>query len=80
MGTMSIGHWLIVLLVVLLVFGPKRLGNIGKGLGEGMRGLREGLAGKGEDPASTDDAASAKQIPGNPSTAPRDTAESGRSA
>jgi sec-independent protein translocase protein TatA len=80
MGTMSIGHWLIVLLVVLLVFGPKRLGNIGKGLGEGMRGLREGLAGKGEEAERTDEAASAKQINGNPSTAPHDTAESGRSA
>ena len=31
MGAMSIGHWLIVLVVVLLVFGPKRLGDVGKG-------------------------------------------------
>lgn len=46
MGTMSIGHWLIVLLVVLLLFGPKRLGDVGKGLGQGLKGLREGLAGK----------------------------------
>jgi sec-independent protein translocase protein TatA len=46
MGTMSIGHWLIVLVVVLLVFGPKRLGDVGKGLGQGLRGLREGLANK----------------------------------
>lgn len=74
MGTMSIGHWLIVLLVVLLVFGPKRLGNIGKGLGEGMRGLREGLAGKGDD-----DDASAKQIPGTPG-ASNEGAEGSRSA
>jgi sec-independent protein translocase protein TatA len=46
MGTMSIGHWLIVLVVVLLVFGPKRLGDVGKGLGQGLRGLREGLSSK----------------------------------
>jgi sec-independent protein translocase protein TatA len=50
MGTMSIGHWLIVLVVVLLVFGPKRLGDVGKGLGQGLRGLREGLANKDPDP------------------------------
>jgi sec-independent protein translocase protein TatA len=41
---MSIGHWLIVLVVVLLLFGPKRLGDVGKGLGQGLRGLREGLS------------------------------------
>jgi len=46
MGSMSLGHWLVVLVVVLLVFGPKRLGDVGKGLGQGLRGLREGLAGK----------------------------------
>jgi sec-independent protein translocase protein TatA len=46
MGTMSIGHWLVVLLIVLLIFGPKRLGDVGKGLGQGIRGLKEGLAGK----------------------------------
>jgi sec-independent protein translocase protein TatA len=53
MGTMSIGHWLIVLVVVLLVFGPKRLGDVGKGLGQGLRGLREGLASKDPDGAPT---------------------------
>lgn len=46
MGTMSPLHWLVVLVVVLMVFGPKRLGDVGKGLGQGLRGLREGLAGK----------------------------------
>jgi sec-independent protein translocase protein TatA len=51
MGTMSPLHWLVVLVVVLLVFGPKRLGDVGKGLGQGLRGLREGLAGKDEHPA-----------------------------
>jgi len=46
MGSMSLAHWLVVLVVVMLVFGPKRLGDVGKGLGQGLRGLREGLAGK----------------------------------
>ncbi len=48
MGAMSIGHWLIVLVVVAIVFGPKRLGNFGTGLGEGLKGLKDGLAGRGE--------------------------------
>jgi sec-independent protein translocase protein TatA len=39
----------IVLIVVALVFGPKRLGSLGQGLGEGIKGLKDGLAGRGED-------------------------------
>ena len=52
MGTMSPLHWLVLLVVVLLVFGPKRLGDVGKGLGQGLRGLREGLAGRDPDAVS----------------------------
>ena len=48
MGSMSASHWLIVLVIVLLVFGPKRLASLGKGMGEGIRSFREGLAGDGE--------------------------------
>lgn len=44
MGEMSIWHWLIVLLVVALVFGPSRLSSLGKGLGEGIRSLKKGLS------------------------------------
>jgi sec-independent protein translocase protein TatA len=59
MGSMSLGHWLVVLVIVLLVFGPKRLGDVGKGLGQGLRGLREGLGGKdeGSPPAAGGEAA-----------------------
>jgi sec-independent protein translocase protein TatA len=60
MGSMSAAHWLIVLIIVLLVFGPKRLGSLGKGLGEGIRSFREGLAGEGE---SHDDKAIEKDKP-----------------
>jgi sec-independent protein translocase protein TatA len=52
MGTMSVGHWLVVLIVVALLFGPKRLAGLGQGLGEGLRGLKDGLAGRGEDDAA----------------------------
>jgi sec-independent protein translocase protein TatA len=50
MGTMSIWHWVIVLAIVALVFGPSRLGQMGKGLGEGIRNLRKGLAGEDDEP------------------------------
>lgn len=43
MGTFSIWHWLIVLLVVLLVFGTRNLPNIGKDLGNAIKGFREGV-------------------------------------
>jgi sec-independent protein translocase protein TatA len=46
---MSIGHWLIVMVVIAIVFGPKRLGSLGQGLGEGIKSLKDGLAGRGED-------------------------------
>ncbi len=49
MGSMSIMHWILVLLVVALLFGPSRLGQIGKGIGEGIRNLRRGLSGEDED-------------------------------
>jgi sec-independent protein translocase protein TatA len=49
MGAFSLSHWLIVFVVVLLVFGPKRLASVGKGLGAGIRNLKQGLAGKSED-------------------------------
>jgi len=52
MGAMSIGHWLVVLVVVAIIFGPKRLGNLGQGLGEGIKGLKDGLAGRGDDEAT----------------------------
>ena len=43
MGSFSIWHWLIVLLIVVLVFGTKKLRNIGQDLGGAVRGFKEGL-------------------------------------
>jgi sec-independent protein translocase protein TatA len=51
---MSPIHWLIVLLVVLLVFGPKRLASLGKGMGEGIRSFREGISGDADRQAQDD--------------------------
>jgi sec-independent protein translocase protein TatA len=43
MGSLSIWHWLIVLLVVVLVFGTKKLRNIGEDLGGAVKGFKEGM-------------------------------------
>jgi len=43
MGAWGIGHWVVVLLVVLLVFGTKRLRGAGRDLGEALRGFKKGL-------------------------------------
>lgn len=50
MGSFSIWHWLIVLLVVLLVFGTKKLRNIGEDLGSAVRGFKEGMKGETDKP------------------------------
>ncbi|MGF6612031.1 sec-independent protein translocase protein TatA [Paraburkholderia sp. WSM4175] len=43
MGSLSIWHWLIVLLIVALVFGTKKLRNIGSDLGGAVKGFKEGV-------------------------------------
>jgi sec-independent protein translocase protein TatA len=43
MGTFSIWHWLIVLLVIVLIFGTKKLRNIGSDLGGAVKGFKEGM-------------------------------------
>lgn len=43
MGSFSIWHWLIVLLIVALVFGTKRLRSIGSDLGSAVKGFKEGM-------------------------------------
>ncbi len=43
MGSFSIWHWLIVLLIVVLVFGTKKLRNIGEDLGGAVKGFKEGM-------------------------------------
>lgn len=44
MGSFSIWHWLIVLAVVVLIFGTKRLRNIGQDLGEAVKGFKKGIS------------------------------------
>ena len=43
MGSLSIWHWLIVLVIVMLVFGTKKLRNIGQDLGGAVKGFKDGM-------------------------------------
>ena len=43
MGGLSLWHWLIVLVIVVLVFGTKRLKNVGQELGEAVKGFKKGM-------------------------------------
>ena len=58
MGSFSIWHWLIVLLIVVMVFGTKKLKNIGSDLGGAVKGFKEGMKDGGADPAEKADATS----------------------
>jgi len=49
MGSFSIWHWLIVLVIVLLVFGTKKLRNIGGDLGGAVKGFKDGMKGANEE-------------------------------
>jgi sec-independent protein translocase protein TatA len=48
MGSFSVWHWLIVLVIVLLVFGTKKLKNIGSDLGGAVKGFKDGMKSGGE--------------------------------
>ena len=49
MGSFSIWHWVIVLIIVMLVFGTKKLRNIGQDLGGAVKGFKEGMKEAGAD-------------------------------
>jgi sec-independent protein translocase protein TatA len=67
MGSFSIWHWLIVLLVVVMVFGTKKLRNMGSDLGGAVKGFKDGMKeGKSDDAAA---AKPAEQVSGNTSAA-----------
>ncbi|EOA06532.1 Sec-independent protein translocase subunit TatA [Herbaspirillum sp. AP02] len=52
MGSFSIWHWLIVLVIVMLVFGTKKLSNMGSDLGKAVKGFKDGVkGGEGEEEA-----------------------------
>ena len=61
MGAMSIWHWLIVLVIIMLVFGTKKLRNIGSDLGGAVKGFKEGMK-EGEKAAAEGQQQSGKTI------------------
>jgi sec-independent protein translocase protein TatA len=57
MGGLSLWHWLIVLVIVVLVFGTKRLKNVGQDLGEAVKGFKKGIHDDGKPPERLPDQA-----------------------
>ncbi|MBI3045335.1 MAG: Sec-independent protein translocase subunit TatA [Betaproteobacteria bacterium] len=51
MGSFSIWHWLIVLVVVILIFGTKKLRNLGADLGSAVKGFKDGMKSEEEKAA-----------------------------
>lgn len=68
MGSFSIWHWLIVLVIVLLVFGTKKLKNLGSDLGGAVKGFKDGIkdGAAGEAPPANP----AQQVTGNKAADP----------
>ncbi len=62
MGSFSIWHWLIVLAIVVLVFGTKKLKNMGSDLGGAVKGFKDGVK---DGAASADPAAPNQQVTAN---------------
>ncbi|OON59281.1 Sec-independent protein translocase TatA [Massilia sp. KIM] len=61
MGSMSIWHWVIVLVVVMLIFGTKKISNMGSDLGKAVKGFKDGVKGE-EDKDEASASAQAKQV------------------
>lgn len=59
MGSLSIWHWLIVLVVVVLIFGTKKLKNVGTDLGAAVKGFKDGM----KDGSSTEEKPAAAPAP-----------------
>ena len=58
MGSFSIWHWLIVLVIVLVIFGTKKLKNVGTDLGAAVKGFKDGMKTSGDESASASTATS----------------------
>ncbi|MCX2863383.1 Sec-independent protein translocase subunit TatA [Paucibacter sp. PLA-PC-4] len=58
MGSFSIWHWLVVLVIVVLVFGTKKLKNMGSDLGSAVKGFKDGM----KDGGSSDAAQPTQQV------------------
>jgi len=62
MGSVSWIHWVIVLVVVILIFGTKKLGNIGADLGKAVKGFKDGIKSDEESPAASSPPTAPSQV------------------
>jgi sec-independent protein translocase protein TatA len=62
MGSFSIWHWLIVLLIVVMVFGTKKLKNLGGDLGGAVKGFKDGMKEGGSSEAKPEDKPAAQVV------------------
>ncbi|ANN75829.1 Sec-independent protein translocase subunit TatA [Bordetella flabilis] len=65
MGSFSIWHWLIVLVIVALIFGTKKLRNIGSDLGGAVKGFKEGMRDANGNPVDPADPAVQQRVSGD---------------
>ena len=64
MGSFSIWHWLIVLVIVMLAFGTKKLRNIGQDLGGAVKGFKDGMKEANADTKPAEGAQPTQQVGG----------------
>ncbi|WP_300749617.1 Sec-independent protein translocase subunit TatA [Janthinobacterium sp.] len=62
MGSFSTMHWLIVLVIVALVFGTRKLGSFGSDLGSAIKGFKDGIREAELEPVSAEKADTAKPV------------------
>lgn len=65
-GLDSVWHWLILLVIVLVVFGTKKIGNIGPDLGNAVRGFKKAMHGDDEGDKAKADAQAKEQLRADP--------------
>lgn len=79
MGSFSVWHWVIVLVIVMLVFGTKKISNMGSDLGKAVKGFKDGVKGADDNPeADQATAAQKSQQLGDKSTVDVETREKTR--
>ena len=66
MGSFSIGHWLVILAVVVLLFGAKKIPELAKGVGQGIKDFKKAIKDDKENEAAV--AASVDKVEAKPET------------
>jgi len=64
MGSFSIWHWLIVLVIVVLIFGTKKLRNMGSDVGGAVKNFKDAMNEGAQKPSSLDDRGNSNTVEG----------------